>query len=310
MRDKTVRCWGRNKGGEIGDGTDVDRSRPTPVKGLTGVEDIAAGASFSCARMSDQSVKCWGSGRLLGDARILDKIPPTTVPVVSSVVELRAGGYVICALDTHREVSCWGLDPKLTGEPKGVTGIAAAGAHACARLETGGARCWGEGIWSAPKGRDSFADPGLSKVASIATGDSFACALLESGSVSCWGRNDEGELGQQPDSDNHSTASVVPNVSHATFLAAGESHVCAIAQGGSVACWGGNDEGELGRGTRTIGEQPKLIPNLRAKTIAIGADHVCAIDLDGSVWCWGSNRNGQLGDGTTERRLEPTKIDL
>lgn len=305
MSDRSVWCWGRNKSGELGDGTDIDRTTPVSVKGFSGAAEIALGANFSCA-VSD-GVWCWGSGRLMGDGKIVDKLPPTRVPVANAKL-LRAGGYMICALGDS-DVKCWGLDPNPPGAPKkDVVELAVAGAHGCARMKDATVTCWGEGIWGAPAGKESFASPGISKAKQIATGDGFGCALLENGSIACWGRNDEGELGTQPDADNHVQAANVPRISAAIQVAAAESHVCAITAGNTVTCWGANDEGELGRGTRTLGETPQSLVNLRAQQIAIGADHTCVLTPEGDVMCWGSNRNGQLGDGTTERRLVPTKV--
>lgn len=318
MSDYSVLCWGRNKSGELGDATDVDRPLPVSVKGIGMASDIALGANFSCAHMHDrpESVWCWGSGRILGDARIVDKLPPTRVAGVLAAEGayttklVRAGGYMICALtEAPTPVKCWGLDPSPPGAPKkDAVEVAVAGAHGCARMKDGTIGCWGEGIWGAPSGKESFATPGVSKAKQIATGDGFGCALVESGSIACWGRNDEGELGTQPDADNHGQAESVPRISAAIQVAAAESHVCAITAGNTVTCWGANDEGELGRGTRTLGEQPQSLVNLRARQIAVGADHTCVLTPEGDVMCWGSNRNGQLGDGTTERRLVPTKV--
>lgn len=308
MKDRTVRCWGRNRDGEIGDGTDTDRTRPVLVKGVSGVQELALGANFSCARMSDKTVRCWGSGRLRGDATILDKQPPTAVPGISDIVQLRAGGYMICALDGAGETKCWGLDPK-PAAPKGAVELAVAGAHGCSRAADGSVRCWGEGIWGAQTG-ESFSNPGIVKAKAIATGDSFGCALVETGNVMCWGRNDEGELGVQPDSDNHPSATPVPRISAALAIAAAESHVCALTAGSTVTCWGANDEGELGRGTRTLGEGPQSLVGLRASQIALGADHVCVLTPESAIMCWGSNRNGQLGNGSTERELRPVQVQF
>jgi len=304
MKDQSVRCWGRNKDGELGDGTSAARSRPAIVSGIA-ARDVALGASFSCALTTENTVKCWGSGRIFGDSRIAEKAAPALVPSVTNVSELRAGGYFICAAhpSTLGGVSCWGLDPSPGGEPKSALTLAAAGAHACARLDTGQARCWGEGIWST-----TFANPNIQKITDIATGDGFACAVRDDKTVSCWGRNDEGELGMQPDQDDHGTPNAVPGVLNASRVIAAESHVCAIIDGGGIACWGGNDEGELGRGTRTISEKPAIALNLRAKSMAIGADHACAITMEDDLYCWGNNTDGQLGDGTTERHLSPVRV--
>src|SRR5207249_1436321 len=67
MPDSTVRCWGRGKSGELGDGAAQDRVQPTPVPGLRDVEQLALGASFSCALLRGGTVRCWGSGAILGD---------------------------------------------------------------------------------------------------------------------------------------------------------------------------------------------------------------------------------------------------
>src|SRR5207248_3534955 len=132
------------------------------VKGVKGVQELALGANFSCARMSDKTVQCWGSGRIRADSVIVDKQPPAPVPDITDIVQLRAGGYMICALTSTGDVKCWGLDPKPTGAPKGVAEIAVAGAHGCARLTTGAVQCWGEGIWGAPvSSKESFSTPGI-----------------------------------------------------------------------------------------------------------------------------------------------------
>ncbi len=308
MTDHTVRCWGRNRSGELGDGTDTDRPSAVSVKDLANVTDIALGANFSCALGSDHAVSCWGSGRILGDGKIVDKVPPTKVALAGTAAEqIRAGGYMICSL-AGGSVSCWGLDPTPPGAPKkGALELAVAGAHGCARLAEGTINCWGEGIWGAPAGKESFASPGVAHAKQIATGDGFGCALIDAGSVMCWGRNDEGELGTQPDADNHTQAAAVPRITSALQVVAAESHMCAVTAGNTVTCWGANDEGELGRGTRTLGEPPQSLVNLRAAQIAVGADHTCVLTPEADVMCWGSNRNGQLGDGTLEQRLTPTK---
>lgn len=308
LADRSVRCWGRNKSGEVGDPSNTEHLRPVAVPGLSGVEELALGSNFSCARLSDGTVKCWGSGRILGDNKFQERLPPTTVPGISDAKQLRAGGYLACAVTGSGDVKCWGSD-RGTGAPRPVAEVAVAGAHGCARMVDGAARCWGEGIWGSP-GRESFARPAVSGATRIGTGDGFACAIVEGGSVRCWGRNDQGELGVQADGDNHVEPTTVPLVKGAVEITAAEAHACVVDAAHRAICWGANDEGELGRGTRSQSEPPGPIPGLDVRTLSIGADHACAVAMDGGVYCWGNNKNGQVGDGTNERRTTPVRLDL
>ena len=57
---------GSNDSGQLGDGSLVERRRPTPVVGIRGVAEIAVGAQHACARMADGTVRCWGDERLVG----------------------------------------------------------------------------------------------------------------------------------------------------------------------------------------------------------------------------------------------------
>jgi alpha-tubulin suppressor-like RCC1 family protein len=95
-------------------------------------------------------------------------------------------------------------------------------------------------------------------------------------------------------------------------IAAGGVHTCALIQGGTVECWGSNDEGELGTSLSTscnggndiCTSTPTPVPGLTGVTaIAIGseegvADHTCALLSSGSIRCWGYDYDGELGDGT------------
>ena len=57
--DDNVLCWGSNRFGQIGDGTEDDRDTPTIV-GLRGAVRIKAGAFQTCALLKDRSSYCWG----------------------------------------------------------------------------------------------------------------------------------------------------------------------------------------------------------------------------------------------------------
>jgi alpha-tubulin suppressor-like RCC1 family protein len=56
-----VSCWGRNDFGQLGDGTTINHSAPTPVAGVTGATMLATGFADTCVVLSDQTLSCWGS---------------------------------------------------------------------------------------------------------------------------------------------------------------------------------------------------------------------------------------------------------
>ena len=49
LADGTVRAWGANTYGQLGDGTTTRRTSPVTVPNLTGVELVAAGRAYSAA---------------------------------------------------------------------------------------------------------------------------------------------------------------------------------------------------------------------------------------------------------------------
>ena len=49
----TVRCWGNNASGQLGDATTTQRATSVPVSGLAGAVSITAGRYHTCARLAD-----------------------------------------------------------------------------------------------------------------------------------------------------------------------------------------------------------------------------------------------------------------
>ena len=75
-------CWGLNNEGTLGDGTRVDKSAPTLVTGLTGVNQISTNYYHSCAVLSDTTVKCWGRNMYgeLGNGTTVSSLTAVSVP--------------------------------------------------------------------------------------------------------------------------------------------------------------------------------------------------------------------------------------
>jgi len=103
-------------------------------------------------------------------------------------------------------------------------------------------------------------------------------------------------------------ASVAFPAEHA-IVAAGGRHSCAVETNGSAYCWGANDQGQLGDGTRDDHTAPALVAgDLSFSQLSAGASHTCAVSRDGDAYCWGNNDRGQLGDATTLERDSPVRV--
>ena len=82
---------------------------------------------------------------------------------------------------------------------------------------------------------------------------------------------------------------------------AGGGHACLVRDGG-LWCWGRNDHGQVGDGSRTPRALPVRVPIAGTVTaVATGDAHTCAATMGGPVFCWGLDDAGQLG-GSRGRR--------
>jgi len=197
------------------------------------------------------------------------------------------------------------------------TAVAAGGYHTCAITSSGGVLCWGDN-GSGRLGDGTTMDrltpvtvSGLaSGVTAIVAGGSHTCALTTAGALRCWGENSSGQLGDGTTVDRHMPVTVSGLASGVVSVAAGGAHTCAVTSFGSVQCWGGNSQGQLGDGTTTNRNVPVTVLGLASgmATVAAGETHSCALTVAGGVRCWGANSFGQLGDGTTTSSLTPVTV--
>lgn len=114
MTDRTVRCWGKNSAGQLGDGTTNDSPYPVNVFGLRDVGTISAGARHTCAKLVNNTVVCWGfNGRhQLANGTTARSTIPTTVTGIVGVQQIVSGGDGSCARMGDGAVRCWGANDR------------------------------------------------------------------------------------------------------------------------------------------------------------------------------------------------------
>ncbi len=331
--DGTVRCWGENGQGQIGDGTSTDRLSPANVSGITTAVAVSAGGAHTCALRVDGTVRCWGRGAngQLGNNSTAERRSPVTVSGLSTAVAIAAGRDHTCALLHDGAVRCWGsnssgqlgdgtttnrLTPVTVSGLSGVTALTAGGFHTCAQRADATARCWGLnnlgqlGDGTTTDRLTPVTVSSQSSTVAISAGGNHTCAVRAEGSVRCWGRNFFGQVGDGTFDNRPGGAFVQPEPDDVVTVTSGADHTCMLRAGGTARCWGFNVSGQLGDGTATNHSRAEttVVGLTGAVALAAGGSHTCAMLTDGALRCWGSNSSGQLGDGTGASSLTPNVV--
>lgn len=180
--------------------------------------------------------------------------------------------------------------PKEAGPARPTQLDASTGDHLCARLGDDTARCWGGGNdWGQLGDGASGKKPGpvrvlLDGVVEVTVGYNFSCARRRDRTVWCWGYNGQGQTGIPPAGDAAVRPTIVPGVTDAIDVDAGDRTACAARVDGSVWCWGQDES------TGATALAPALVRGIdRVTAISVGS-FVCARREDATVWCWGSNQ--------------------
>jgi alpha-tubulin suppressor-like RCC1 family protein len=107
LADSTVRCWGANAYGQLGDGTFVDRTTAVTVLGLAGVAQVSHGGTTACAVMTLGGVQCWGHGMNgeLGNGSLMISPVPVGVTGITNAAEVSVAASS-CAPRVRVRVGC------------------------------------------------------------------------------------------------------------------------------------------------------------------------------------------------------------
>lgn len=335
-RRGAVRCWGNSEQQLLGYAVGYEGLgivRPVQVANVNvgaRVRDFfEASGQAACAITTDSLLRCWGNANwgALGYGRD-NSVGRYETPAAAGPVPLG-------------------------GTPAYVGGGPAD--HWCTVLTSGGLRCVGSNLagqvgYGIPHSTEpvvgddetpaTMGDVPLGgKAVHVATGGraGMTCAALDNGRGRCWGINAQDwvpatntlerptyglgygrEIGYDSpigDDETPADAGDLPLEGRIVQFALGGYHICAVMDGGSVRCWGGNYNGELGAGlgqrqnVSDAGESVELVFPSPVVQIKAGWSHTCVLMEDGAVRCWGGNDHGALGLGDTRSRRVAEFVD-
>ncbi len=344
----TVKSWGRNYNGQLGDGSTDDTVLPAVIPDLTDILEVAAGDLHSLALKNDGTVWSWGAnseGQLgLGDTA--DRSSPVKLDL-EDIVSISAGMEHSMALGESGTVFTWGdnLNGQLgdnstddrtapvqvlleDGETplSDIVEICASGHLSVALKDDGTVWTWGENGYGA-LGAGGVSErhyasqvSGVSGVIGISCGGTYSdgsnwCSVFviqTDKTLKAWGYNRYGQLGDGNGSLSNKYSYEPVNVSDITgvvSVVSGSTHEIALTESGEVWSWGNDSSGGLGNGDEGSCLSPELIDGISGiKNIGSGSGHSMAMSADGDLYAWGSNWFGQLGDGTETTRTSPVEI--
>ncbi|HXP36142.1 MAG TPA: LamG-like jellyroll fold domain-containing protein [Solirubrobacteraceae bacterium] len=314
MNDGSVKAWGSNAYGEMGNG-----------KG---------GFYYETKEVTDLPKAI---SALTPEALAAHSLPP--------VVAVQAVAGSDFAILENGEVLAWGQDTR------GQLGIGEPGlgeeAEMC-HTELGHERCS-----TIPRLVRLAGGEPLKNVAAISGSDSAAYALLTNGHVMAWGANNKGQLGRGVKSETSATKNIPPTevvmaeggaaLTGVVSIDSGGGHALALRENGEVVGWGQSEEDALGnihnqecgpgskneqheKENEEKHEEPKH-PCVKAATqiiapgglgaekspiteMSVGGQFNVLLDAAGEVYTWGQDKYSKLGDGGTTNNPTPTKITM
>ena len=105
----TLKCWGGNTYGALGNNTTTDSIFPVDVLNVNAVA-VSSGGYHTCALTAQNTVKCWGynfQGQL-GNNSTTNSSVAVDVVGLTGIKSISSGGYHTCAITAQDTVKCWG----------------------------------------------------------------------------------------------------------------------------------------------------------------------------------------------------------
>jgi alpha-tubulin suppressor-like RCC1 family protein len=260
-------CWGENSSGQLGY-SGAGTGTPTRVSAVAAATEVSTGAAFTCVR-NGTAVQCFGTNGAgqLGNGGTMDSATP--IPVPGAATDITGAHNHACMIDNMRAY-CWGINNLGqigNGRTQPIeTPVAVSGAIDVYTIKGGGDKtcmianaantlyCWGyNGYGDLGTGDAINHDTPqmvMTGATQIALGTFFGCAVT-GGPLRCWGDNAFGQLADGTMGSHNTPAPAATTAPNFTRIDMGDTFGCGLGVDSQVYCWGDNEYGQLGQGTRS-----------------------------------------------------------
>ena len=108
-------CWGQDRFGRLGNGTEGRRYRPTAVSGRLAFASVSASKSHTCGVTTSGAAYCWGGGDVgrLGNGAEDHQYRPVAVSGGLVFASVSVGGFHTCGVTIGGAAFCWGAGGRL-----------------------------------------------------------------------------------------------------------------------------------------------------------------------------------------------------
>ncbi len=240
MNDGTIKAWGWNSYGQLGDltsgygGDTANRADPVTVvdangKVFGGVIAIGSSDYSSYAIKSGGTLWKWGQGYYNESFTSPQQVMFTNGAPFTGAVAVGGGNYHYLVL--RNDTTLWGWGYNAYGQ-------------------LGDGTTTSRNYLVQVKNSDGST---LSNVVKVCSGTLFSMALKSDGTVWSWGDNSYGQLGDGTTTNRLSPVRVLNSdgsvLSNAVSIAVGQYHASVYKADGTVWAWGRNHRGQLGNGS-------------------------------------------------------------
>lgn len=329
--DGTTWAWGWNVSGQLGDGTNEDRSVPVKVKVPDGTRFAKVFGTWKSSFAIDTEGHIWVWGSNDAGNLGIDGSPlvPTRLTIYDSAsnpdvkfTSISASDEFTLALDTNGSVWAWG---KNKSGQLGIGGLPFQYAIKPVKIH----------MPTDPETNQQVTFTAISSASNWRNGgfrgNCHSLALDNKGRVWAWGNNTLGELGigsynsaYEPKLVQSTSTGAEPRF---TAIAAESttdyyneglefgSRSIALDKNGQAWAWGYNQEGGLADGSRSNQNKPvpvKMPKDTEFTNISAGLNYISALDKKGKIWVWGDLRFGgsifNVYDTVVNKVKEPANV--